>query len=191
METGILLGLQSIRVVGLTQLAALVYALGNAAFVWIVLAVVWFFFAERRQTAMLIVASVIVTGIVCSLLLAPMVGRVRPCDAGIGVTAVIGVSQSGFAFPCSHAATSFAAATVILLTLGAGPGLPSAIVALLISLSSLYLGVNYPTDVLAGIIIGIIVGVVVAWAYNTFFRERFIASIGTGSGRPRKSVKRR
>lgn len=189
MEAGILIGLQSARVVGLTQLAVLIFAFGDAAFIWVALGIIMLFFSERRPAGVLVLVSVAVALVLCNLVLGPIVGRVRPCDAGIGVTAVVGVSRAGFAFPCAHAASSFAAATVIALSLGRRSGLPAVVGALLISFSCLYLGVNYPTDVLAGLLIGLVIGVAVVWLYNTFVRERVVASVGAGTSRGRTSVK--
>lgn len=191
MEAAVLLSLQSIRVVGLTQVMALVYALGASAFVWVVLAVVMLMFADKRQTGMLVIAAVVVAGLASALVIAPLVGRARPFDAGIGVTVVVGVSKAGYGFPCARAATSFAAAVAIAFTLGRRFGVPAVLGAVLISFSCLYLGVNYPSDVLAGALLGVVAGVIVVWLYNTFFRERFIASVGSGARPARKSVKRR
>lgn len=190
METGILLALQSLRVVGLTQLMALVYALGGAAFIWIALAVVMLFIAESRQMGVLVIVSVIIAAVLCALVIAPIVGRPRPCDAGIGVTAVVGVAKAGFGFPCTRVATSFAAATAIALSRGKKFGFPAVVGAVAIAFSCLFVGVSYPTDALAGMLVGIAVGVVVVWVYNTFFRGRLIESTG-GSRRGRTSVKRR
>ena len=188
MEAGILIALQSARASGLSQLMALLSALGNDAFIWLVLAVVMLFFAEKRQTGVIVLVAVIAASLLCELVIGPLVGRVRPCDAGIGVSAVIGVSHSGFSFPSAHAATSFAAATVIAMTLGRRFGTPAVVGAALISFSRLFLGVNYPSDVIAGCILGVVAGIVLVWAYNTFFRGAVLERVGTPRQNARKSV---
>lgn len=190
MEASILLALQSVRLPVLTQLAALVSALGNYAFIWMLLAIIMLFFAGRRHIGFTIIAAVIITGIIVGFIVQPIVGRVRPFDAGIGVSAVMGVSRSGFSFPSFHAAVSFAAAMVITMTLGRRPGVPAFAVALLIAASRLYLGVEYPTDVLAGAVIGAVIGLVTVWVYNQFLHDIVRDRIGlTGGNRnKRRSV---
>lgn len=65
-----------------------------------------------------------------------------------------GIDLSDYSFPSGHSAAAFTIAMTIALNY---PGIKIAIliVASLIAISRIYLGVHYPTDVLAGIIIGI------------------------------------
>ena len=191
MEASILQALQSVRIAGLTQIAALVSALGNYAFIWILLAVIMLFFVGRRHVGFTIIAAVLVTGLLVGFVVQPIVGRIRPFDAGIGISAVMGVSRSGFSFPSFHAATSFAAAMVIAMSLGRGPGVPAFIGAFLIGLSRLYLGVEYPSDVLAGAVIGVLIGLVTVWVYNQFLHDIVRDRVGSSGGRKkRRSVNR-
>lgn len=61
-----------------------------------------------------------------------------------------------FSFPSAHAATSFAGA-LCYSRLGC-PALPLYGLAVSLSMSRLYLGVHYPSDVLAGALLGTAVG---------------------------------
>ena len=72
-----------------------------------------------------------------------------------GLPALAG-TPTQLSFPSAHASTSFAAAGVY-----ARLGLPAVVLyalAVKLSLSRLYLGVHYPSDVLAGAALGAIVG---------------------------------
>jgi membrane-associated phospholipid phosphatase len=80
------------------------------------------------------------------------VRRRRPRLAGL--PPLIG-TPTGLSFPSSHATTSFAAAG-LYRRLGA-PGGPLMALALALSLSRLYLGVHYPSDVIAGALGGTLV----------------------------------
>lgn len=189
MEASILIALQALRLPGLTQIAALVSAFGNYAFIWLVIAIVMLFYAERRHVGVSLVLAIVLTGIIVGFIIQPLVGRIRPYDAGIGVSAVMGVSRTGFSFPSFHAATSFAAAAVLASSLGRRVGIPACIGAVLIALSRMYLGVEYPTDVLGGIVIGVLVGLGSTWLYNQFLHDIVRDHVGMASGRnKRKSV---
>ena len=163
MEATILLALQSLRLPVLTQLAALVSAFGNYAFIWVVIGILLIVFAHRNDVGITVIFTVILAGIIVGFILQPMFAHVRPYDAGIGVSAVMGVSRTGYSFPSFHAATSFAAATVIAMIAGRRWGSCAFVGAVLISLSRVYLGVEWPID--------IVVGVVSAWVYNQFLHD--------------------
>ncbi len=169
METTILLALQSMRVDGLTQLLALVSALGNQAFVWLLIGFVCLFISEKREEGICIFLAVAVVFVVSEVGIEHLVARVRPCDAGIGVSAVVGVSHNGYSFPSGHAASSFACAIVIaMMSHSRRGGVCAVLFALLVAFSRLYLGVHYPTDVAGGAIIGAACGLAVVGIWRLF-----------------------
>jgi undecaprenyl-diphosphatase len=84
--------------------------------------------------------------------------------------------------PSGHAATAAAAATVVAL-LHPRLRLPLAALVAAIGLSRVYLGVHYPSDVLAGLALGIVVG----WAVVALTRRAVRARREDGprmEGRP-------
>ncbi len=171
MGTAFLLFLQSMRVDSLVQVAALVSALGRHGFIWIVVAIVFAFSAEKRETAACVAVSLVISLVVCCLILEPLVGRVRPCDAGIGVSAVMGVSKAGYSFPSDIAFLSFAAIGSILQYRGVRKTAPFLVLGILVSTAGLYLGVNYVSDVLAGIVFGLVVSFLAKWLLDAFLLE--------------------
>ena len=182
MEEALLALLQSARVPLLAQLFALVSAFGNAAFIWFVLALVMIFLPERRRAIALLI-TLIVGNILCGI-----IGRTRPCIELAAITSVVGVSQAGASFPDLHTATSFAAATVFFLLSGRRSGVAAFVLAALMAFAQMYLGVAYPTDVFAGIVLGLVIGVLVSYFYNQYFGDFLMGKIGIKKSGKRKSV---
>lgn len=65
-----------------------------------------------------------------------------------------GIHLKDYSFPSGHTTASFSIATVLALNIP-GVFLLVYFIAMIIGISRIYLGVHYPTDVLAGIILGI------------------------------------
>lgn len=65
-----------------------------------------------------------------------------------------GIKLKDYSFPSGHTSASFSIATIVALNL---PKLSilALMVALIIGISRIYLGVHYPTDVIAGMILGV------------------------------------
>ncbi len=88
----------------------------------------------------------------------PIVARPRP-TADEALRAALHVlgrvpPPSSLSFPSGTAAAVFAGAVWITLRWGLRPGIPALVFATLVSLSRLYVGVHWPTDVLAGAALG-------------------------------------
>jgi decaprenylphosphoryl-5-phosphoribose phosphatase len=80
------------------------------------------------------------------------VGRKRPAVEDLPH---LMATPTGLSFPSSHSASSFAAARAFGALV---PGPPLQLAALAMGLSRLYLGVHYPSDVVAGAALGTLIG---------------------------------
>ena len=79
----------------------------------------------------------------------PLVGRRRPELPGLPP---LSATPTKLSFPSAHASTSFAGA--LAYSRAGQPAAPLYALALALSLSRVYLGVHYPSDVLAGALLG-------------------------------------
>ena len=139
-----------------------VSALGNGGFLWIAIGVLFLLMGFKNKVwvkrGLLVLFSLGANAVVCNLLLKPLVDRTRPYDL-LGYDILI--SPVGDAsFPSGHTSASFAAATAIY-AINKKWGMAAYIFAAVMGFSRLYLGVHFPTDVLAGTAIGVVMAKVV------------------------------
>jgi undecaprenyl-diphosphatase len=90
--------------------------------------------------------------------------RVRPYDAGI--THLMIDRSVDASFPSDHATACFAIAVTLLLQGLKWRGIAAAIAALLISLSRVYVGTHYVTDLLGGVVVAVVAATVVHALYR-------------------------
>jgi membrane-associated phospholipid phosphatase len=109
--------------------------------------------ADRdRRCAWLIAAATVVAADRASVVIKHAVRRPRPQIEGL---APLATAPSPLSFPSSHTASAVAMATMAREMPG-GPRLRWA--AAMIAASRPYLGMHYPSDVLAGAAVGVVVG---------------------------------
>ena len=158
MDADILMWLQeNFRQEGLDQFFSFFTRLGNNGELWIALLVVLFIIPPFRRMALTAVASLLSTYLLVDFVIKPLVARVRPYVTVEGLFSLVGPEKS-HSFPSGHSATAFAVGYVLFRMLPAKYGAPILILAALMAFSRLYVGVHYPTDVLAGVLIGVLVG---------------------------------
>lgn len=119
---------------------------------------------QGRVVALLCIVAVALSDQITSHLIKPMIGRVRPCHVVPDVHLLVACSQ-GLSFPSSHAANSFAIATLISLSYRRQVWLYLTIAAI-ISYSRVAVGVHYPFDVLVGAFVGVLCAIILFAAYR-------------------------
>lgn len=146
----------------------------------LVLALAWILLHQNRRHALLVLAmlvlSILVADQVSSGLIKHLVERLRPThDPSLeSMVHVINGYRGGlYGFVSSHAANSFAVATLIALVMRHRVVTLSMFTwALLQCYSRIYLGVHYPGDILGGIIVGVLAGWLV-WQLMRWIERRW------------------
>ena len=180
-DEGALLFLQdNVRSGALDALMRGITALGNAGAVWIAVSILFLCIRRYRKCGVVMLSALVFCTLINTVLLKNLVQRARPFDVVKGLTILIG-RPSGFSFPSGHTSTSFACAWAIM-SMEKKFAVPAFILAALIAFSRVYVGVHYPTDVMAGAVIGIMCGVVVCLAYRRFFAEKLFVPKGENDG---------
>lgn len=135
---------------------------GNYGLFWLMLAAgFWFFGNELTIGILVLLPFVIYPTLLVNFVLKVALRRERPVHQEANLRPLVKVPSSR-SFPSSHAAMSFAAAIFMshfhpeLWPLFFG-------LALLMSWSRVYVGVHYPSDVLAGTVVGIAMGWLILW----------------------------
>lgn len=142
----------------------LVTALGDYGLLWIAAGLLLSFTSKYRRHGILLLGTLLLATLLGEGLLKHLVERERPFAAA-GITELLISTPHGYSFPSGHTMSSFAAATVLLYTKKSW-GAAGYCAAGLIGFSRLYLGVHYPSDVLAGALLGIILATSVMQFYR-------------------------
>ena len=154
LDASILLWIQANLRGALDGFFIVVTHLGDAGILWIILTIIMMCVRKTRRTGVTCAISMILGMIAVNLILKNWIARIRPYELIEGLTLMI-EKQVDYSFPSGHAANSFACAWVMLRTMKKRWGVPALLLAALIAFSRLYVGVHYPSDILAGILIGI------------------------------------
>lgn len=141
---------------GLESAAKALGKAGNHGLVWLVLGVALALLDPERRESWLICAALgpVAIGLNYGIKLA--VRRPRPVLEDLPP---LGGAPSSLSFPSAHALSSFAVATAMVRVDPATAG--ALLVALALSLGRPYLGMHYPSDVLAGALLGVALGLLV------------------------------
>jgi len=113
--------------------------------------------------------------IVCNLTLKPLIARIRPYELEGFADLLMIERQSEKSFPSGHSVAVFEMAfAVAYYTKKKGRGVWGVfayILACLIAYSRLYVGVHYPSDVIAGAVIGTVCGILAVVIVNAIYKK--------------------
>jgi undecaprenyl-diphosphatase len=129
---------------------------GRLGLLWIVLALVLYVVYRRWATLWLTVLAVAIADW-STMGIKALVDRERP-SAHFAQPKTLVPAPHDPSFPSGHAATSFAAATVLAF---AFPRLAPAlfVLAAAVAFSRVYVGVHYPLDVIGGAVVGVVLAI--------------------------------
>ncbi len=181
LDGSLLLAIQGARLDWLDPVAAAFTSLGNAGLVWIVLCLAMLCWRPPRRAGALSLLAMAL-GLLCTnVVLKHLVARVRPWLVVPGLVPLVNEPDPN-SFPSGHTCAAFAAGLSWARALPWRWARAGAVVlAVCMGLSRLYVGVHYPSDVLAGAL----VGAFCAWAaWLLVTRGRAGAKEDERSGRP-------
>lgn len=172
LDGDILLWIQdNLRAGWLDPIMKFITYLANGGALWIGICVLLLILKKTRTTGLVCSCSLAATFLINNIILKNIVARTRPYEVVEGLNRIIG-AQSDYSFPSGHSGASFAVAVVMFMEMPKKYGVPALIVATLIALSRLYVGVHYPSDVIAGILTGTLYAVITVTIYRKCFKGK-------------------
>lgn len=132
--------------------------LGDAGIFWILLTVALLCFKKTRRAGLFSAAALAGSVLVNNMILKNVIGRTRPYEL-IEELVLIGKKAGDASFPSGHTAASFASCVAILPNVKKRWWAPLILMAVLISLSRVYIGIHYPSDILGGFLSGVVIGI--------------------------------
>lgn len=162
-DGNLLIGIQhTLNADWLTPIMKVITSFGNYGWFAILICLILIACKKTRRLGIVCAASVLLTFICCTGILKPLVDRARPWEVFSGVNPLI-PDPGDASFPSGHASNTMSIAFSLWLnTLDEKKerlhklGIGLIVFALLIGLSRLYMGVHFPSDVIAGILTALI-----------------------------------
>lgn len=156
LDGNILLFLQNVvRNPILDPIVIFITSLGDKGFIWIVGTIILLIPEKTRKIGWMSALALLGSLMLNNNLIKNLVARPRPFTVLSDLSILI-PRPGEFSFPSGHTSSSFAAAVVFYRHLPKKIGIPALVLAGLIGFSRLYVGVHYPTDVLAGAVMGVL-----------------------------------
>ena len=159
---------ENLRAAGLTPIMQGVSLTVNLGLVWIILSVGLACFKKTRMIGFIMLSSLAFGLCVNNIAVKNIVARARPYDTYSDLFPLI-TKPKDTSFASGHTTASFAAAGVLARFLNRSLAAAAIAYAVLVAFSRMYLGVHYPSDVIAGCIIGTVGSVVVYKLYEKKF----------------------
>jgi undecaprenyl-diphosphatase len=161
----------------LDQLMIAVSTIGAPLLV-LAVAAQWWAGSERTRTRHVLIAAglTFLIGLGINQIILLFDHRIRPYD--VGITRLLIERSSDPSFPSDHATASFAIAAAFLAHKLPKRGFFFLLAAVLVSLSRVYIGTHYISDVMGGALTGILAAILVKALYRPETRvDRFITGI--------------
>ena len=142
----------------LNPIVVFITSLGDEGMIWIVATLLLLIPKKTRKIGVMSGLALLGSLLINNTLIKNLVARPRPYTRLEDLTILI-PKPGKYSFPSGHTASSFASGVVFFRQLPKKWGVPALVLAFLMGLSRLYVGVHYPTDVLAGMIVGALLAV--------------------------------
>lgn len=125
-------------------------------------------------TLIAVALAIVMADQICAHVIRPFIGRLRPCNPDNpifeSITLVKGIQPGGYSWPSCHAANTFALATLLSCVMRSRKFTAMIFIwATIVSISRLYCGVHYPTDILCGAAFGSVFGYLALMAVSNVY----------------------
>ncbi|HIT32868.1 MAG TPA: phosphatase PAP2 family protein [Candidatus Enterenecus stercoripullorum] len=164
LDEGILLWIaQHLRLPVLNEIFVCYTNLGNAGLLFILAAIVLLCFRSTRRAGASAGMGMLLGFIITNLTIKPLISRARPWVV-LEQLETLATSGDPNSFPSGHTCSAFAFGVAVAVVAPWKWAKAAAIAAAaLMGVSRLYVGVHFPSDVLAGAVIGTVCGLLGAW----------------------------
>ncbi len=153
----------TLRTPVLDQLMTFYTNLGDAGLLFIAAALVMLLVRSTRRAGGTALTAMAFGLVVTNLTVKPLISRARPWVVMDGFEVLVKSSDPN-SFPSGHTCAAFAFALALCVSLPWKWGKAAALAAaVLMGFSRLYVGVHFPSDVLAGAVIGALCGLLAGW----------------------------